>query len=105
MKVFVAGATGALGRQLVPMLADQGHEVAGMTRSPAKQDVIRAMGAQPVVADALDPEAVARAVAEAEPEVVIHQLTAIDAGAIGRSLDKAFVETNRLRREGTDHLL
>jgi nucleoside-diphosphate-sugar epimerase len=105
MKVFVAGATGALGRQLVPMLADAGHEVTGMTRTPAKQELIRELGARPVIADALDPEAVAEAVAEAKPEVVIHQLTAIDAGSLGRSIDKAFAQTNRLRTEGTDHLL
>jgi 2-alkyl-3-oxoalkanoate reductase len=105
MKVFVAGATGALGKQLVPMLVDQGHEVTGMTRTPSKQDLIRQLGARPVVADALDPEAVAQAVAAAEPEVVIHQLTAIDPGKFGRSIDKMFVLTNRLRTEGTDHLL
>jgi nucleoside-diphosphate-sugar epimerase len=105
MKVFVAGATGALGKQLVPMLVEQGHEVTGMTRTPSKQDLVRELGARPAVADALDPEAVAQAVAEAEPEVVIHQLTAIDAAAFGRSLDKTFALTNRLRTEGTDHLL
>ncbi|HEY7268011.1 MAG TPA: NAD(P)-dependent oxidoreductase [Solirubrobacterales bacterium] len=105
MKVFVAGATGAIGKQLVPILVQQGHEVTGMTRSPAKADAVRALGAHPAVADAFDPEAVAEAVAAAEPEVVVHQLTAIDAGAFGRSIDKVFVETNRLRTEGTDHLL
>jgi nucleoside-diphosphate-sugar epimerase len=105
MKVFVAGATGALGKQLVPMLVEGGHEVTGMTRTPAKEEQIRRMGASAAVADALDPEAVAQAVAEAEPEVVIHQLTAIDAGAMGRSVDKMFAVTNRLRTEGTDHLL
>ncbi len=105
MKVFVAGATGALGKQLVPMLAAAGHEVVGMTRSPAKQDQIRQMGARPAVADALDPEAVAQAVGEAEPDVVIHELTAIDAGTISRSVDKMFALTNRLRTEGTDHLV
>jgi nucleoside-diphosphate-sugar epimerase len=105
MKVFVAGATGALGKQLLPMLAQRGHEVTGMTRSRANQDAIRTMGARPVIADALDPEAVAQVVAEAEPQVVIHQLTAIDAGALGRNLDKAFAQTNRLRTVGTDHLL
>jgi nucleoside-diphosphate-sugar epimerase len=105
MRVFVAGATGALGKHLVPMLAEQGHEVTGMTRSPAKQELIRKLGARPVVADALDPEAVAQAVGESEPEVVIDQLTAIDTSAMGRSIDKMFAQTNRLRTEGTDHLL
>ena len=105
MKVFIAGATGAIGKQLVPMLVERGHEVTGMTRTSAKQDLIRGLGARPVVADALDPEGVARAVTEAEPEVVIHQLTAIDASRFGRSLDKTFALTNRLRTEGTDHLL
>jgi nucleoside-diphosphate-sugar epimerase len=105
MKVFVAGASGAIGKWLVPMLVERGHEVTGMTRSPAKQDLVRQMGARAVVADALDPEAVAQALAEAEPEVVIHELTAIDAGSFGRNFDKAFAQTNRLRTEGTDHLL
>jgi 2-alkyl-3-oxoalkanoate reductase len=105
MRVFVAGAAGAIGRQLLPLLSEQGHDVTGVTRTRAKQELIRQLGARPVVADALDPEAVAQAVAEAEPEVVIHQLTAIDTGAVRRSIDKAFVQTNRLRTEGTDHLL
>ena len=105
MKVFVAGASGALGKQLVPKLVEQGHEVIGMTHSRAKQDLIRELGARPAVADAFDPEAVAQVVAEAEPEVVIHQLTAIDPGKLGRSIDKLFAVTNRLRTEGTDHLL
>jgi nucleoside-diphosphate-sugar epimerase len=77
MKVFVAGATGAIGTQLVPQLAAAGHDVIGMTRSPAKTGMLRALGARPVVADALDPDAVARAVAETEPEVIVHQLTAL----------------------------
>jgi nucleoside-diphosphate-sugar epimerase len=105
MKVFVAGATGALGRQLVPMLVGAGHEVTGMTRTPAKQDLIRQLGARPAVADGLDPEAVAQAVAEAEPEAVVHQLTAIDPSTFSRSIDKMFAVTNRLRMEGLDHLL
>src|ERR671919_2371592 len=105
MKVFVAGATGAIGRQLVPMLVERGHEVTGMTRTPAKADLIRSLDARPVVAEALDPETVAQAVAGAQPEAVIHQLTAIDAGSMTRSLDKMFTLTNRLRTEGTDHLL
>lgn len=105
MKVFVAGATGALGKQLVPMLVASGHEVTGMTRSSAKQDLVRQLGARTAVADALDPEAVAQVVAEAEPEVVIHELTAIDAGSVGRNIDKMFALTNRLRTQATDHLL
>ncbi|MGE3234235.1 MAG: NAD-dependent epimerase/dehydratase family protein [Thermoleophilia bacterium] len=105
MRIFVAGATGALGRQLLPRLAERGHEVTGMTRSPGKQDLVRALGAEPVVADALDPEAVARAVAVAEPEVVVHQLTAIPAHLDLRHFERDFALTNRLRTEGTDHLL
>ena len=104
MKVFVAGATGAVGKQLVPLLVSQGHEVTGMTRTPAKQDLIRDLGAKPAVADALDPEAVAQAVAEAEPEAVIHELTDLT-GTFARNIDKSFATTNRLRTEGTDHLL
>jgi nucleoside-diphosphate-sugar epimerase len=110
MKVFVAGATGALGRQLVPQLVARGHEVVGMTRTASKQDLVRSLGARPVVADALDPDAVAQAVASAEPEVIVHQLTALsgkvsmrDARRPDRSL--ALTMTNRLRTEATDHLL
>jgi nucleoside-diphosphate-sugar epimerase len=105
MKIFVAGATGVLGRVLVPQLVSGGHEVVGMTRTPSKQDLLRDLGARPVVADALDPDAVARAVAEAEPEVIVHQLTALSRSIDMRHLDRDFAETNRLRTEGTDHLL
>jgi 2-alkyl-3-oxoalkanoate reductase len=105
MKVFVAGATGAIGGQLIPILVADGHEVVGLTRTPSKQDRIRELGAKPAVADALDPEAVAQVVAEAEPEAVIHELTSIDTASFTRSIDKMFAGTNRLRTEGTDHLL
>jgi nucleoside-diphosphate-sugar epimerase len=108
LKVFVAGATGAIGTQLVPQLAAAGHDVIGMTRSPAKTDMLRALGARPVVADALDPDAVAGAVAETEPEVIVHQLTALkgDPGLREmRNPDRFAAMTNRLRTEGTDHLL
>jgi 2-alkyl-3-oxoalkanoate reductase len=108
MKVFVAGATGAIGTQLVPQLAAAGHDVIAMTRSPAKTDMLRALGARPVVADALDPDAVARAVAETEPEVIVHQLTALKGDLDLRDLrnpDRVAAMTNRLRTEGTDHLL
>src|SRR5215207_3381950 len=77
MKVFVAGATGVLGRALVPQLVARGHEVVGMTRSASKQELVRSLGARPVVADALDPDTVAQAVASAEPEVIVHELTAL----------------------------
>jgi nucleoside-diphosphate-sugar epimerase len=110
MKVFVAGASGALGAQLVPRLVAAGHEVVGMTRTPSKQDGLRALGAEPVVADALDSEAVARVVGEAEPEVIVHQLTALS-GTLSASdmrhpeRSAAVIMTNRLRTEATDHLL
>src|SRR5687767_6904593 len=104
MRVFVAGATGAIGRQLVPRLVAAGHEVHGMTRSESKQELLRGLGAVPVVADALDPDQVAEAVGRARPEVIVHQLTAI--GPLDmRHFDKAFALTNRLRTEGTDNLL
>ncbi len=105
MKVFVAGATGALGRALVPQLVARGHHVVGMTRTAAKQDLVRSLGARPVVADALDPDAVARAVASAEPEVIVHELTALSGNFDMRHIDRFFAVTNRLRTEGTDHLL
>jgi len=105
MKVLVAGATGALGKQLVPRLVARGHAVAGITRTQAKGEALRALGATPVVADALDPDAVARAVAQAEPDVVVHQLTALSGSLDMRHFDRDFAQTNRLRTEGTDHLL
>jgi 2-alkyl-3-oxoalkanoate reductase len=110
MKVFVAGATGALGRALVPQLVARGHEVVGMTRSASKQDLVRSLGARPVVADALDPDAVAQAVASAEPEVIVHQLTALSGKLSARDMrhperSSAATMTNRLRTEATDHLL
>jgi nucleoside-diphosphate-sugar epimerase len=106
MKIFVAGASGVLGMQLLPLLADAGHEVVGTTTSPQKLEALRALGAQPVVLDVLDAEAVGRAISEAEPEVVVHEATALS--GIGRSLrrfDETFAQTNRLRTEGTDNLL
>jgi len=105
MKVLVAGATGALGSQLVPRLVAAGHEVAGMTRSAAKRDVVRELGATPVVADALDPDDVARVVAEVAPEVIVHELTALSGSLEMRHFDRDFAATNRLRTEATDHLL
>ena len=104
MKVFVAGATGALGKHLIPELVANGHEVVGMTRTPGKRELVRELGATPVVADALDPDAVARAVSEAVPEAIVHQLTALSR-LDPRHFERAFALTNRLRTEGTNHLL
>ena len=105
MKVFVAGATGALGKQLVPLLVANGHDVVGMTRTEAKRDLLRSLGARPVVADALDADAVGRIVGETEPDVIVHQLTAIPPKINMRRFEHEFALTNRLRTEGTDHLL
>src|SRR5947209_3173068 len=104
MRVFVAGATGAIGTQLVPRLVAAGHEVHGMTRSESKQAMLYELGAVPVVADALDPDQVADAMARARPEAIGHQLTAI--GPLDmRHFARDFALTNRLRTEGPDHLL
>jgi nucleoside-diphosphate-sugar epimerase len=103
MRVFVAGASGAIGRQLVPRLVAGGHEVHGMTRSESKRALLSELGAVPVVADALDPDAVAEAVAEAKPDVIVHQLTSLT--GVQRFTERAAEPTNRLRTEGTDNLL
>jgi 2-alkyl-3-oxoalkanoate reductase len=110
VKVFVAGATGVIGRALVPQLVAAGHEVVGMTKSASKQDLVRGLGARPVVADALDPDAVAQAMASVEPEVIVHELTALSGKLSVRFVrhperSAASIMTNRLRTEGTDHLL
>ncbi|BCB77845.1 NAD(P)-dependent oxidoreductase [Phytohabitans flavus] len=105
MKIFVAGASGAIGSQLVPQLVARGHVVVGTTRSAAKTEALRALGAEPVVVDALDPDAVADAVAKAEPEVIVHQLTALAGPPDFRHVKRMVAATNRLRTEGTDHLL
>jgi nucleoside-diphosphate-sugar epimerase len=104
MKVFVAGASGALGRQLVPRLVAAGYEVTGAMRRRPGVALMAEFGARAVVMDALDPDQVARAVADAEPEVIVHQLTAISSVDV-RNFDRSFALTNRLRTEGTDNLL
>ncbi|MGA9747842.1 MAG: NAD(P)-dependent oxidoreductase [Nocardioides sp.] len=104
MRVLVAGATGAIGKELVPRLADAGHDVLAMIRKESDQARVMDLGAVPVIADALDGAAVEAAVRHAAPEVVIHQLTAI--GHVDpRHMERSFAATNRLRREGTDNLL
>ena len=105
MRIFVAGATGAIGRQLIPMLVRSGHDVVGMTRSRSKAGPIRDAGANAVIADALDADALRATVRAAEPEVVVHQLTAIPAGVDPRRFAEEFEPTNRLRREGTRNLV
>jgi nucleoside-diphosphate-sugar epimerase len=102
MKVFVAGGSGAMGRRLVPQLVAGGYEVVAMTRDEGKASWLRRVGAQPVIADALDRAAVAEVVKASEPEVVIHQLTGAKSF---KNFDKEFALTNRLRTEGTDYLL
>lgn len=104
MRVFVAGSTGAIGRCLVPQLVGSGHEVVALARSEAKGKEIEAMGATPALADAFDANAMTTVVVDAKPEVVIHELTAIN-GVNPKNLDGGFVLTNRLRTEVTDTLL
>src|SRR5215208_3759204 len=105
MRVFVAGASGAIGTRLVPQLVDQGHEVIGTSRSAEKAGYIRALGAEPVALDLLDRSGVRRAVLEAAPDAIVHQATALADLNFSRNFDRTFAMTNRLRTEGTDALL
>jgi len=105
MRIFLAGATGAIGQHLVPALVSAGHSVVAMIRSQGKADLVGLMGARPVIADAFDASAVLAAVRQAQPEIVIHQLTAIPPNANFRTFDRDFALTNRLRREGLNNLL
>lgn len=95
MRVFVAGATGAIGRQLVPRLVAAGHEVHGMTRTESKQAMLYELGAVPVVADALDPDQVADAVGKARPDVIVHQLTALAKVTWGRRVERVLLALHR----------
>lgn len=105
MKVFVTGGTGALGKFLLPQLLENGHEVVALTRSPAKAELIDRTGASAVIADPLDKQQLTAAVRRAEPEVIIHQLTALSNVGNFRKLDQDFALTNRFRTEVTDTLL
>jgi hypothetical protein len=105
MRIFVAGATGAVGRELVPALVAAGHSVTGMTRTAAKADAVKRLGAEPVVADGLDAPAVHAAVISAKPDVVIDEMTDLAAVTDLRHFDRAFTTTNQLRTRGTDFLL
>jgi nucleoside-diphosphate-sugar epimerase len=105
MRVFVTGATGVVGRHLVPGLIAAGHQVTATTRTPGKATTLRAAGAVPVILDGLDRGAVLDAVRAAAPDVIIHQMTALAAMGSLRNLDKEFTVTNELRTKGTDNLL
>jgi 2-alkyl-3-oxoalkanoate reductase len=105
MRVFVVGASGAIGTRLVPQLVDRGHEVIGTSRSPEKAEDIRALGAEPVALDLLDRAAVLWTVLDAAPDAIVHQATALADLNFSRDFDRTFAETNRLRTDGTDALL
>ena len=105
MRVFVAGASGAIGTRLVPQLIERGHVVIGTFRSPQKEARLRACGAEAIALDLLDAPAVRRAILDARPEAIVHEATALADGGFSRKLDKTFARTNRLRTEGTDTLL
>ncbi len=105
MQVFVAGASGALGSRLVRQLIDRGHEVIGTVHSASGADRVQALGAKPITLDLLDAYAVRDAVLVSRPDAIVHQATALAGAGFGRSLDRTFAATNRLRTEGTDALL
>jgi nucleoside-diphosphate-sugar epimerase len=105
MKIFVAGATGFVGSRLIPLLVDRGHQVVGTTRTAAKADRLTRVGAEPMIVDGLDHDGLTAAVAKAEPDVVVHQMTALAVHFDLRRVDRFFAMTNRLRTEGTDILL
>jgi nucleoside-diphosphate-sugar epimerase len=105
MKVFIAGATGAIGNCLVPQLIAAGYEVVGTTRHADKAQLLKSIGAEGIVLDALDRAAVMRAVEQTRPDVIVNELTSIPPKVDFRHFDKQFAMTNRLRSEGTEHLL
>jgi nucleoside-diphosphate-sugar epimerase len=105
MHIFLAGATGAVGRSMIPRLLEHGHTVTGTTRSAAKADALRALGASPVIVDGLDRDAVIAAVAAARPDAIVHEMTALAEMSDLRHIDRSFAVTNQLRTECTDNLL
>ena len=109
MRVFVAGGTGVIGRRLVPQLVERGHQVTATTTSAAKLGLLERLGADGVVMDGLDAMSVGEAVAAARPAAIVHQMTGISPAHAGKPdmkhFDRWFAATNRLRTEGTDHLL
>ena len=105
MRILVAGGTGVIGRRLVPQLVARGHDVIATVTQPNKRADVERLGAQAVVMDGLDAESVRRAVAEAHPDAIVHEMTAIKGKPSLKHMDRWFAITNRLRTEGTDHLL
>jgi nucleoside-diphosphate-sugar epimerase len=105
MRVFVVGASGAIGSRLVPQLIERGHEVVGTSTSPARAETVRALGATAITLDLLDAGAVRQAVLESAPDAIAHEATALANMRFSRRLDRGFAQTNRLRTEGTDNLL
>jgi nucleoside-diphosphate-sugar epimerase len=105
MRIFVAGASGAIGTRLVPQLIENDHDVIGTYRSPGNADRLRALGAEPIALDLLDARAVRKAVLETQPDAIVHQATALANVNFSRNFDRTFAQTNRLRTEGTDALL
>jgi nucleoside-diphosphate-sugar epimerase len=105
MKILVAGGTGAVGRRLVPLLVSRGHSVAATTHTPARSDLVRTLGAEPILADGLDRHAVERAVEAARPEVIVHEMTSLANLRNPKHFDRVFARTNRLRIDGTRYLI
>jgi nucleoside-diphosphate-sugar epimerase len=105
MKVFVAGATGAIGKRLIPLLVQAGHQVTGTTRNPGKGEALRNMGAEAVIVEGLDRDAVVQSVLSIRPEVIVHQMTALASMKSLKNFDAEFALTNRLRTEGTENLI
>jgi nucleoside-diphosphate-sugar epimerase len=105
MRVFVVGASGAIGTRLVPQLVDRGHEVIGTFMSPGNAERVRALGAEPIALDLLDRGAVRKAVLEVAPDAIIHQATALANARLSRKFDRIFTQTNLLRTDGTDNLV
>jgi nucleoside-diphosphate-sugar epimerase len=105
MRVFVTGASSAIGTRLVPQLIEAGHEVSGTYNSPASAEHLRALGGSPVKVDLLDARAVRKAVLDSEPEAIVHEATALANAKWGRNVDKTMAKTNELRTKGTDALL
>lgn len=105
MRVFVAGAAGAIGRRLIPQLVERGHQVTASTRGAGKVDELRGLGAEPVIMDGLDAATVGEAVARSEPDAIVHQMTALAGKPDLRHFDTWFATTNKLRTAGTEHLL